>query len=116
MRALLRALLDVAEPTAGALELVTRGLAPDANMGLQRLIPLALSKPWAARLPPDLKERCSLERRGAAIRAFAYSNFAISIMRMLNQDGITPLLLKGYPLGRLYYADAALRLTIWISC
>jgi hypothetical protein len=109
MRALLRALLDVAEPTAGALELVTRGLTPDANIGLQRLIPLALSKPWAARLPPDLRERCDLERRGAAIRSFAYNNFVVSIVRMLNQHGITPLLLKGYPLGRLYYAEAALR-------
>jgi hypothetical protein len=108
-RALLRALLDVADPTDGALELVARGMAPDANIGLQRLVPFALSKPWAERLPLDLKTRCNLERRSAAIRAFAYDNFAISIVRMLNKEGITPLLLKGYPLGRLYYADAAFR-------
>jgi len=109
MRDLLRALLDIAPPTPAAMALLRQGLAPDAEPGLRRLIPLALARPWAATLDPAWHAQAADEGRRAAVRALAFQHFAERMIRGLNAERIEVLLLKGYPLGQLVYDDPSHR-------
>lgn len=103
MRDLLRALLDLAPPTPAAMALLQSGLAADADPGLKRLVPLGASKPWTTAIASTAAG--AAVERAAAVRALTFERFAARVVGALNQLGIEPLLLKGYPLARIYYDD-----------
>jgi hypothetical protein len=108
-RDLLRALLDIAPPTPAALALAGDALRDDADLGLRRLVPLLATKAWAATIAPAGKAALAARRRKAALAGLAYAHFVTRIAGALAACGVTPLVMKGYAVGRLYHDDPAHR-------
>jgi hypothetical protein len=106
--ALIKAALRLDPLSPPALALAQLAAAGRTDRGVIRLLPLLRRRP---ELPPALREKVEQLYRASLVRFLELEEQLRQVTLALQRHEITPLLLKGYPLARYYYANPAFRPT-----
>ncbi|CUS44726.1 MAG: nucleotidyltransferase family protein [Pseudomonadota bacterium] len=109
LRDLLRAIALDAPLTPGAIDLLAKATARTADAGILRLLPALRGKRCTEELSETIRTDMEIRYRRTAARYMLFQHVARQISRVLQDERITPLFLKGFPLATTFYASPACR-------